>query len=87
MERPDRLEVDRKQITAVMASLRREMASRLDSGLLPYEGRWVPLSDVQAGLARKRKQAWIHAIELVLFFCLNSIVAWVIILVVYQLCY
>lgn len=68
MERQDRQQVDGRQITAVMASLRRAMRTRLDSGLLPYDGRWIPLSEVQEEIARKRKRAWIHVFELILLY-------------------
>lgn len=68
MERQDRQQVDGRQITAVMASLRRAMKTRLDSGLLPHDGRWVPLSEVQEEIARERRRAWIHVIELILLY-------------------
>jgi hypothetical protein len=87
VERPDRQEVDRKQATAVMAALRRAMKSRLDSGLLPYDGKWVPLSAVQEGIAQERKRAWIHAIELILLYCLNTVLSGLIIALVWQICY
>lgn len=68
MESQDRQQVDRRQITAITASLRLAMRARLDSGLLPYDGRWVPLSEVQEGIARERQRAWIHAFELILLY-------------------
>lgn len=70
-----------------MASLRRAMSARLDSGLLPYEGRWVPLSDVEEGVARERRQAWIHAFELLLLYGAGFFTSVVILALMWMLVY
>ena len=63
------------------------MSARLDSGLLPYEGRWVPLSEVKEGVARERKRAWIHAFELILLCGAGFIASVVILALIWTLVY
>ena len=87
MERQVRHEVDRQQIAAVMASLRLQMKSRLDAGLLPYDGRWVPLADVQEGIVQEHKRARVHAVELILLYCLILTASLLVVALVWLLCY
>lgn len=76
-----------KQIVAIMGALRRAMQTRLDSGLLPYDGRWVTLPEMQQELLDYRKRSRVHAIELVLLYCLIPIASFLIIALVVALCY
>ncbi len=87
MEQRNQLGIARKQIAAVMAALRRVMQARLDSGLLPYDGRWVMLSEIQQGIIDERKRARVHVIELVLLYCLIPIASFAIIALVVALSY
>jgi len=74
-------------ITATREALHRAMRSRLDSGLLPYDGRWVPLSDVKEEVARERKRARIHAIELILLYGAGFIASGAILALTWTLVY
>ena len=87
MERGERKEVDRKLVSAVMASLRQAMKARLDSGLLPYDGRWVTPVEVQQGILHERRRARVHAIELILLYCVISFASLILIALVWVLCY
>lgn len=87
MERPDRREAERKQIAAIMTSLRRSMKARLDSGLFPYYGRWLTLAEVQKAILAERTRARVHAFELILLYCLNLTASFLIIGLVWLLCY
>lgn len=88
MQLQDRQQVDgRQMITATKDALRRAMRSRLDSGLLPYDGRWVPLSDVKEEVARERKRARIHAIELILLYGAGFIASGAILALTWTLVY
>lgn len=71
----------------MMASLRRSMKARLDSGLFPYGGRWVPLAEVRQAVLAERRRAWVHAVELILLYGLNAVVCIAIIGLVWSLCY
>lgn len=68
MESQDPGESERQQVAAAVAALRRAMRARLDSGLLPYDGRWVTLPELEQGIRSERRRAWVHAIELILLF-------------------
>lgn len=87
MERAERAEIDRRELGAYMRSLRRAMKERIDAGLLPYQGRWVPLAEVQAGIARERRRAWVHAFELLLLYGVMAIVSLGLLGLAVYLCY
>jgi len=87
VEKRDQQGIAGKQVAAVMGALRRAMQARVDSGLLPYDGRWVMLPEMQQGIIDERKRARVHAIELVLLYCLIPIASFVIIALVVALCY
>jgi hypothetical protein len=87
VENRDESVVDGKQIAVVMERLRKAMRRRLDSGLLPYDGRWVTLTEMQQGMLDERKRARVHAIELVLLYGLFAIASFFIIALVVALCY
>lgn len=88
MQPQDRQQVDgRHMITATREALHRAMRSRVDSGLLPYDGRWVPLSDVKEEVARERKRARIHAIELILLYGAGFIASGAILALTWTLVY
>ena len=76
-----------KTITAVTEALRRAMQARLDAGRLPYDGHWVTLPEMQQAILDERKRARVHAIELVLFFCLILFTSYLVIAVVTAICY
>ena len=79
MERSELPVVDRKQVAAVMASLRQAMRARLGSGLVPYDGRWVTPAEVEQGIRQERRRARVHAIELILLFCASAFVSLILI--------
>jgi len=87
VEHRNQLGITGKQVAAVMAALRRVMQARLDSGLLPYDGRWMMLSEIQQGIIDERKRARVHVFELVLLYCLIPIASYVIIALVVAISY
>jgi hypothetical protein len=87
VERSELPVVDRKQVAAVMASLRQEMSARLGSGLLPYDGRWVTPAEVEQGILQERRRARVHAIELILLYCASSFVSLILVALTWVLCY
>ena len=63
------------------------MKARIESGLLPYDGRWVTLAEVEEGLRQERRRARVHAIELAFLYGANLFVSLMIIGLVAALCY
>jgi hypothetical protein len=83
----DRNEIDRKELAAFVASLRRLMRARADAGLLAYDGQWLPLAEVEQGIARERRRAWVHVVELILLYGVLTVVSLAFIVLVLYLCY
>jgi hypothetical protein len=87
MERDDRREIDSKELAAFMAAVRRLMRTRADAGLLAYDGRWLPLREVEQGIASERRRAWIHVVELVLLYGVLTVISFAFIALALYLCY
>ena len=87
MEQEERRRIDRQELAAFVAPLRNTMKLRVEQGLLPYEGRWMPLAEVQKAIARERRRAWVHAFELLLFYGALMVVSLALILLALYLCY
>ena len=87
MERDGQYEIDRKELAAFVASLRRAMRARADAGLLAYDGQWLPLAEVEQGIARERRRAWVHVFELVLLYGVLTAASFGLIALALYLCY
>lgn len=87
MEQEERRTIDRQQLAAFVASLRNAMQLRVEQGLLPYDGRWMPAAEVQKAITRERRRAWMHAFELLLLYGALTSVSLVLIGLALYLCY
>ena len=87
MERDGQYEIDRKELAAFVASLRRAMRARADAGLLAYDGQWLPRAEVERGIARARRRAWMHVFELVVLYCVLTAASLGLITLALYLCY
>lgn len=87
LESAKQLEIDRGHVAAVMADLRRAMQTRIDSGLVPVDGRWLTPSEAQKEVLDSHRRSRIHALELVLLFGANTIASLLIIALLGMLAY
>lgn len=63
------------------------MLKRREANLLPYEGQWLPPSEVEARLRRERRVSWIRALELTLLYLGLAFVSFLILVVLWNLVY
>jgi hypothetical protein len=80
-------EIDKKELAAFVASVRRAMRARADAGLLAYDGQWLPPAEVERGIARERRRAWVHVFELFLLYAVLTAMSFGLIALALFLCY
>lgn len=55
-----------EQLQTLREGIRLAMARRLESGLVPYQGQWLPRAEAEARLRAERRKAWLQLIQLIL---------------------
>jgi len=62
------LSMEKSEIAELRKALRRAMQRRVDAGLVPNAGQWVPRSILENEIRKERARAHVHTLELLLLY-------------------
>lgn len=79
------LSMDKAEIEELRKALRRAMQRRVDAGLVPNAGQWVPRSILENAVRKERARARVHALELLLLYIGVALISLFLLVIVWYL--